>query len=123
MARLSGLDVAFLCLETRTRPMHMGAIGVFRASGPVDRAGLVELLASRAAATPLLRRSVRPVWFPPGAAQWREEELFDAAAHVHGYEVADRRTFEAYASRLDGHAAGPVAAAVGRPRGDRPARR
>jgi diacylglycerol O-acyltransferase / wax synthase len=98
MARLSGLDVAFLCLETRTRPMHMGGIGVFRAAGPVDRAGLVQLLTSRAAATPVLRRSMRPVWFPPGGAQWREEPLFDAAAHVHGYEVADRRTFEAYAA-------------------------
>lgn len=98
MARLSGLDVAFLCLETRTRPMHMGAIGVFRAAEPVDLARLVELLASRAAANPVLRRSVRPVWFPPGGAEWREEQLFDASAHVRGYEVADRRTFEAYAS-------------------------
>jgi len=98
MARLSGLDVAFLCLETRTRPMHMGAIGVFRAAEPVDRAELMKLLASRAAANPLLRRSVRPVWFPPGSAQWQEEPLFDAAAHVHGYEAADRRTFEAYAA-------------------------
>jgi WS/DGAT/MGAT family acyltransferase len=98
MARLSGLDVAFLCLETRTRPMHMGAIGVFRAPGPVDRAGLVELLTARAAATPVLRRSMRPVWFPPGGARWREEERFDATAHVRGYEVADRRTFEAYAA-------------------------
>ncbi|MGH3877861.1 MAG: wax ester/triacylglycerol synthase family O-acyltransferase [Actinophytocola sp.] len=98
MPRLSGLDVAFLCLETRTRPMHMGAIGVFRPAGPVDLDSLVELLAARAARTPVLRQRAHAVWFPPGGAEWREDERFDARSHVRGYRVADRRTFEAYAS-------------------------
>ncbi|HEY7596000.1 MAG TPA: wax ester/triacylglycerol synthase family O-acyltransferase [Actinophytocola sp.] len=98
MARLSGLDVAFLCLETRTRPMHLGAIGVFRPAGPVDLGELRELLASRAAATPLLRQRAHPVWFPPGGAEWRVDDRFRAAEHVRGYHVPDRRTFEAYAS-------------------------
>lgn len=98
MARLSALDVAFLCLETHTRPMHLGAVGVFRQSGPVDLAALRELLVSRAAETPVLRRRAHPVWFPPGGAQWRGDDRFDAGAHVRGYRVPDRRTFEAYAS-------------------------
>jgi diacylglycerol O-acyltransferase / wax synthase len=98
MARLSGLDVAFLCLETRARPMHLGAVGVFRPTGPADLGGLLDLLAERAAATPVLRRRAHPVWFPPGAAEWRADEQFDVTAHVHGYEVTDRRTFDAYAA-------------------------
>lgn len=98
MSRLSGLDVAFLCLDTPTRPMHMGAIGVFRPDGPADLTSLVELLAARAAATPVLRHRVEALWFPPGAARWREVAGFDATAHVRGYRVADRRTFDAYAA-------------------------
>jgi diacylglycerol O-acyltransferase / wax synthase len=98
MARLSALDVAFLCLETRTRPMHMGAVGVFRPSAPADLAELRSLLAARAARTPLLRQRAHPVWYPPGGAEWRTDPRFDAADHVHGYAAGDRRTFEAYAS-------------------------
>jgi hypothetical protein len=98
MPRLSGLDVAFLCLETRTRPMHMGAVGVFRSGAPADLAELCSLIAARAARTPLLRQRAHPVWYPPGGAEWRDDERFDAAGHVHGYRAADRRTFEAYAS-------------------------
>ena len=98
MARLSGLDVAFLCLETPARPMHLGAVVVFRPAEPVDLTGLVDLVASRAAATPVLRRRAQPVWFPPGGAEWREDVRFDATEHVRGYRVPDRRTFEAYAA-------------------------
>jgi diacylglycerol O-acyltransferase / wax synthase len=98
MPRLSGLDVAFLCLQTSTRPMHMGAIGVFRSPEPVDLAGLVDLLASRAAATPRLRRRAHSVWFPPGGAEWRADVRFRAADHVHGYDVPDRPAFEEYAA-------------------------
>jgi diacylglycerol O-acyltransferase / wax synthase len=98
MARLSALDVAFLCLETPTRPMHMGAVGVFRPPAPADLAELRSLVAARAARTPLLRQRAHPVWYPPGGAEWRADPRFDAAGHVHGYEAGDRRTFEAYAS-------------------------
>jgi diacylglycerol O-acyltransferase len=98
MARLSPLDVAFLCLETRTRPMHLGAVGIFRPAAPADLGSLVDLVAARAAANPALRRRVRPVWFPPGGARWHADIRFDAADHVRGYRAGDRRTFEAYAS-------------------------
>lgn len=98
MARLSGLDVAFRCLETRTRPMHMGAVTLFQPDRKVDHDDLVVLLASRAAAAPVLRRRAHTVWFPPGGAEWRDDARFDAADHVRGYRVSDRRTFEAYAS-------------------------
>jgi diacylglycerol O-acyltransferase / wax synthase len=98
MSRLSGLDVAFLCLQTDTRPMHMGAIGVFRSPQPVELDELVGLLASRAAATPSLRRRAHPVWFPPGGAEWRPDPEFRVTDHVHGHRVPNREAFESYAA-------------------------
>jgi len=90
MGRLSGLDAAFLGIESRTRPMHLGAVAVFR--GPVAQARLRAVLTERAARLPALRVEGR--WFP----SWWPASDFDPAAHVHWYEAADRRTFEAYAA-------------------------
>lgn len=88
MGRLSGLDAAFLSLETRTRPMHLGAVAVFR--GPASQTRLRTLLAERAARLPALRvaGNLFPSWWPASD--------FDPAAHVHAFEVGDQRTFEAY---------------------------
>lgn len=88
MGRLSGLDAAFLSLETRARPMHLGAVAVFR--GSASQARLRTLLAERAARLPALR--VDGAWFP----SWWPASDFDPAAHVRGFEVSDQRTFEAY---------------------------
>jgi diacylglycerol O-acyltransferase / wax synthase len=87
MGRLSGLDAAFLSLETRARPMHLGAVAVFQGPAAPE---LRTLLAERAARLPALR--VDGSWFP----SWWPATDFDAAAHVHQYEVRDQRTFEAY---------------------------
>lgn len=91
MGRLTGLDAAFLCLETRARPMHLGAVTVFRAAG-VDPTRLLSVVAERAAGLPALRVAGR--WFP----RWWPATDFDVRRHVHGYEVSDQRTFEAYAA-------------------------
>jgi hypothetical protein len=88
MGRLSGLDAAFLSLETRERPMHLGAVAVFQ--GPVAPDRLRALLAERAARLPASR--VAGSWFP----SWWPASDFDPAAHVRGYAVSDQRTFEAY---------------------------
>src|SRR5688500_2475276 len=90
MGRLSGLDAAFLSLETRERPMHLGAVAVFR--GPVPAERLRALLVERAARLPGLR--VDGGWFP----SWWPASDFDPAAHVRTYEVHGQRTFEAYAA-------------------------
>jgi diacylglycerol O-acyltransferase len=87
MGRLSGLDAAFLSLETRARPMHLGAVAVFQGPAAPE---LRTLIAERAARLPALR--VDGSWFP----SWWPATDFDAAAHVHQYEVRDQRTFEAY---------------------------
>lgn len=88
MERLSGLDAAFLSLETRARPMHLGAVAVFR--GPVSPARLRALLIERAARLPALR--VAGNWFP----SWWPASDFDPATHVRDFAVCDQRTFEAY---------------------------
>jgi diacylglycerol O-acyltransferase / wax synthase len=88
MGRLSGLDAAFLSLETRARPMHLGAVAVFR--GPVSPSRLRTLLAERAARLPALR--VAGNWFP----SWWPASDFDASTHVRSFEVRERRAFDAY---------------------------
>lgn len=88
MGRLSGLDAAFLSLETRARPMHLGAVAVFE--GPVSPARLHAVIAERAAGLPALR--VDGNWFP----SWWPASDFDPATHVRAFEVGDQRTFEAY---------------------------
>ena len=90
MGRLSGLDAAFLSLETRERPMHLGAVAVFRGPGTAER--LRALLVERAARLPGLR--VDGGWFP----SWWPASDFEPAGHVHTYEVRGQRTFEAYAA-------------------------
>lgn len=89
MGRLSGLDAAFLSLESRARPMHLGAVAVFR--GPAAHA-LRELLTERAARLPALR--VAGNWFP----SWWPASDFDPAAHVRTFEVGGQGAFEAYVS-------------------------
>jgi len=80
---LSALDVAFLCLESETSPMHMGAVLTFTPRGPVDPAALTAILADRAARLPKLRQRARAELFPPGAASWAEDSEFVAANHIH----------------------------------------
>jgi len=88
MGQLSGLDVAFLCLEQPTRPMHLGAVAVFDGPPPPF---LLTLLADRAAGTPLLGQRL-------AGDAWQPDSGFDPAGHLRTYEVPDRRVFEAYAA-------------------------
>jgi len=57
--QLSALDVAFLCLESETTPMHMGAVITFAPESEVDPRALAALLAERAARLPKLRQRAR----------------------------------------------------------------
>lgn len=79
---LSGLDAAFLALDSPTTPMHMGAVGIFNAGGPLDVTQLTALLAERAARIDRLRLRVRSTWLPPGGAVWEPDPRFDATSHI-----------------------------------------
>ncbi|MFE3284888.1 wax ester/triacylglycerol synthase domain-containing protein, partial [Streptomyces sp. NPDC059233] len=84
---LSPLDLAFWRIESAAHPMHLGALAVFEAprdgsaaGRPAERAA--ELLAARCAAVPGLRRRIRDVLLPVGAAAWSPDPGFDPARHV-----------------------------------------
>jgi len=99
---LSALDVAFLCLESETTPMHMGAVVTFTARGQVDPPALTAMLAERAAKLPKLRQRARAELFPPGAASWSEDTDFVAGDHIHHVELSslyEPDPLAAYASR------------------------
>src|SRR3954451_23802856 len=86
---LSGLDVAFLCLEGETSPMHMGAVVIFHPAEPVAPDRIAAMLAERAAQIPRLRHRVSPTLFPPGGATWTEDPDFDAEAHIQVHRLAE----------------------------------
>ncbi|MDI1465314.1 wax ester/triacylglycerol synthase family O-acyltransferase [Catellatospora sp. KI3] len=86
-ARLSALDLSFLCLENSASPMHLGAVAVFRPDAGASAAEVVSLLTERARQVPRMRRRVVPTALPPGGAAWAEDPEFDARAHVHHHEL------------------------------------
>ncbi|MFE9928753.1 wax ester/triacylglycerol synthase family O-acyltransferase [Streptomyces sp. NPDC005533] len=91
---LSPLDLAFWRIESAVHPMHLGALAVFSAcaagpggaGGEDGGAGAAEraaaLLAARCATVPGLRRRIRDVLLPVGAAAWSPDAAFDPARHV-----------------------------------------
>ncbi|MFC7340084.1 wax ester/triacylglycerol synthase family O-acyltransferase [Saccharopolyspora griseoalba] len=83
-SELTALDRAFLCMESDTAPMHVGAVAVFRPDGPIDRDRLRELLAARAARIGRLRMRLENSWVQP---HWRESARFDATEHVQDHHV------------------------------------
>ncbi|GAA5159894.1 wax ester/triacylglycerol synthase family O-acyltransferase [Amycolatopsis dongchuanensis] len=95
--QLSGLDVAFLCLDGEKSPMHMGAVAVFAPARTIAPDRLAALLADRAAKLPRLRERVTPSLLPPGSAYWSEDPRFDARRHVQVRELDGRCTEDALA--------------------------
>lgn len=87
-ARLSPLDIAFLCMEGRNTPMHMGSVAVFRPQGILDPQRLLALLTERAARIPALRVRVRHSRSPLGGATWEHDPEFDATRHVDAYRLS-----------------------------------
>ncbi len=94
---LSPLDLAFLCLEDETAPMHMAAAAVF---GPrqdmqaqdagiqdVDFQDVAELLAERAARIPRLRKRARFAIWPPMQAYWEDDPNFSVDNHIHRHHL------------------------------------
>ncbi|MFJ3974314.1 wax ester/triacylglycerol synthase family O-acyltransferase [Streptomyces sp. NPDC090021] len=85
---LSPLDLAFWRMESADHPMHLGALAVFRTPrhpepGDGDAAErAAALLTARCAAVPGLRRRIRDVLLPLGAAAWSPDPGFDPARHV-----------------------------------------
>ena len=84
---LSGLDTAFLSLDSTSSPMNIGALALFSPPQPVHPARLVELLRTRAERIPRLRQRVRGSLMPLGVVRWVDDPRFDAAAHIHTHHL------------------------------------
>ncbi|HEX4722595.1 MAG TPA: wax ester/triacylglycerol synthase family O-acyltransferase [Pseudonocardiaceae bacterium] len=84
---LSGLDTAFLSLDSTSSPMNIGALALFAPPQPVHPARLAELLRTRAERIPRLRQRVRGSLLPLGVVRWVDDPRFDAAAHIHQHHL------------------------------------
>lgn len=84
---LSGLDTAFLCLDSESSPMNIGALALFAPSRPVHPTRIVETLRTRAAMIPRLRQRVRGSLVPPGAHRWVDHPGFDVTEHIHAHHL------------------------------------
>jgi WS/DGAT/MGAT family acyltransferase len=84
---LSGLDTAFLSLDSTSSPMNIGALALFSPPQPVHPTRLVELLRGRAERVPRLRQRIRGSLLPFGKVGWVDDPRFDAAAHIHHHHL------------------------------------
>lgn len=85
MEQLSGLDAAFLYLETPTTPMHIGGISIFDGSTrgtPFDFEAYRHLIASRLHLVRTFRRRLVPLPLNLGCPYWIEDPDFNLDFHL-----------------------------------------
>ncbi|HEY2301896.1 MAG TPA: wax ester/triacylglycerol synthase domain-containing protein [Acidimicrobiales bacterium] len=85
MQRLSGLDAAFVYLETATNHMHVGLVGVFDPSiapGGYSFAKVRARVESRLSLVPPFRRRLLEVPFRLPHPVWIEDPAFDLDYHL-----------------------------------------
>jgi diacylglycerol O-acyltransferase len=80
--RLSSADVAFLYLERRTIPQHVGGLAIFAAPGGFDYDRLVRLLEERISLAPRYRQKLRNVPAKLANPVWVDDPNFDITYHV-----------------------------------------
>ena len=85
MKQLSGLDAAFLALETATSTGHVGGVCVLDPSDaprPLDLATLTELFAQRLDLVPVMRRKLLEVPLGLDQPYWIDDPDFDLEYHI-----------------------------------------
>lgn len=85
MQQLTGLDAAFLALETTTSTGHVGGVCVLdpsTAPRPLDLATLTELIAARLPLVPVLRRRLLEVPLGLDQPYWIDDADFDIEYHI-----------------------------------------
>src|SRR5262252_8541424 len=85
MQQLTGLDAAFLALETANATGHVGGVCVLdprEAPQPLDLARLTEVLGERVPLVPVLRRKLVNVPFGLDQPYWIDDPDFDIEYHV-----------------------------------------
>ncbi|MGQ0838972.1 WS/DGAT/MGAT family O-acyltransferase [Actinokineospora sp.] len=85
MQQLSGLDAAFLTLETPTSSGHVGGVCLLDPSDAptkLDLGALIAVMAQRVPLVPVLRRALRTVPLGLDQPYWIDDENFDLEFHV-----------------------------------------
>jgi diacylglycerol O-acyltransferase len=85
MRQLSGLDAAFLSLETRTSTGHVGGVCILdprSAAQGLDLNALRELMASRIDQVPILRERLQEVPLGLDQPYWVDDADFDLEFHI-----------------------------------------
>lgn len=85
MRRLSGLDAAFLALETPTSTGHVGGLSIVEArtaTEPLTLARLTRLMESRISSVPVLRQRLMTVPFGMDQPVWIDDVHFDIGYHL-----------------------------------------
>ncbi|MGB5544417.1 MAG: wax ester/triacylglycerol synthase domain-containing protein, partial [Gammaproteobacteria bacterium] len=88
MEQLESLDSAFIYLETRNAPMHIGSVQLYEGVEPTfnfDR--YRELIRSRLPLSPVFRRRAVRVPMNLGRPYWVEDPLFDLDLHLEHVSV------------------------------------
>jgi diacylglycerol O-acyltransferase / wax synthase len=82
--QLSGLDAAFLALETANSTAHIGGVSILDPTDAptLDLARLTELMSERLPLVPVLRRRLRHVPFGLDQPYWMDDPDFDIEYHV-----------------------------------------
>lgn len=111
MEQLSGLDAAFLNLESNAVPMHVGCVSIFRADGdnPLTFERVVRHIESRLHLLPAFRRRLVESPMNLDMPWWIEDPEFDIEQHVHRRSLPapgsqrelDELVRESLATRLD----------------------
>jgi hypothetical protein len=76
--RLTADDAAFLYLERREMPLHIGSISIFEAPLPFER--FVQQIDSKLHLIPRYRQRVVPAPFNIGHPSWEDDAGFDQSA-------------------------------------------
>jgi diacylglycerol O-acyltransferase / wax synthase len=85
MQQLTGLDAAFLALETANSTGHVGGVSILDPSGipaPLTLARLTEVVAARVPLVPVLRRKLLTVPLGLDQPYWVDDPNFDIEYHV-----------------------------------------
>lgn len=85
MRQLSGLDAAFLSLETEKTPMHIGGVSIIDPNPPhghLDLDSFKEYLASRLHMAPAFRERLAAVPLSLGRPYWIRDDSLDLDLHI-----------------------------------------
>ena len=101
MKRLSGLDAAFLYLETEKTPMHIGGVAILDGhtpDGPFTLEKLRDLISSRLAASRTLTEKLVDVPLGLGRPYWIQDADFDIERHIERTQLPEPGGFRELAA-------------------------